>query len=188
MSQSIIQVDSFTDQPFSGNPAAVCLLTEPRDDTWMQNKVEVQASFMLEHNAAFCFSAYRRMSLDGTRVGKLIEAPKTVNYNQLLYQNVIGTLTAMVDRELTGPFNMINEGYDDFILWLQLLRMGHTGYGIQQDLARYRIVDGSVSRNKLRAANWTWNIYRNVEGLPLLKSAYYFSVYSIKNLAKHRNL
>jgi len=33
----IIQVDAFTDKPFSGNPAAVCILPEPRDDEWMQN-------------------------------------------------------------------------------------------------------------------------------------------------------
>lgn len=33
----IYQVDAFTDKPFRGNPAAVCLLPEPGDETWMQN-------------------------------------------------------------------------------------------------------------------------------------------------------
>jgi PhzF family phenazine biosynthesis protein len=33
----IIQVDAFTDKPFRGNPAAVCLLPEPRDDRWLQD-------------------------------------------------------------------------------------------------------------------------------------------------------
>ena len=32
----LLQVDAFTDRPFSGNPAAVCLLREPRADDWMQ--------------------------------------------------------------------------------------------------------------------------------------------------------
>jgi predicted PhzF superfamily epimerase YddE/YHI9 len=32
----IYVVDSFTDKPFAGNPAGVVLLTEPRDDAWMQ--------------------------------------------------------------------------------------------------------------------------------------------------------
>jgi predicted PhzF superfamily epimerase YddE/YHI9 len=32
----LFQVDAFTDQPFAGNPAAVCLLPEERDDEWMQ--------------------------------------------------------------------------------------------------------------------------------------------------------
>ena len=37
MSLTITQVDSFTDTPFRGNPAAVCLLPEPRDQAWMQS-------------------------------------------------------------------------------------------------------------------------------------------------------
>lgn len=37
MKQTIIQVDAFTDQPFQGNPAAVCVLEEPADEAWMQN-------------------------------------------------------------------------------------------------------------------------------------------------------
>jgi PhzF family phenazine biosynthesis protein len=33
----ITQVDAFTDTPFAGNPAAVCLLPAPRAEGWMQN-------------------------------------------------------------------------------------------------------------------------------------------------------
>ena len=37
MPQSIIQVDAFTNRPFAGNPAAVCVLDGPRDEVWMQH-------------------------------------------------------------------------------------------------------------------------------------------------------
>ena len=37
MAVAITQVDSFTDRPFAGNPAAVCLLTQSRDEVWMQH-------------------------------------------------------------------------------------------------------------------------------------------------------
>ncbi len=37
---SLFQVDAFTDKVFSGNPAAVCLLTEPRSDQWMQQMAQ----------------------------------------------------------------------------------------------------------------------------------------------------
>ncbi len=37
MTQQITQVDAFTDRPFSGNPAGVCILEELRDNQWMQN-------------------------------------------------------------------------------------------------------------------------------------------------------
>jgi PhzF family phenazine biosynthesis protein len=37
MAQMIHQVDAFSDKPFAGNPAAVCILDQPRDAAWMQN-------------------------------------------------------------------------------------------------------------------------------------------------------
>ncbi|HVO36291.1 MAG TPA: PhzF family phenazine biosynthesis protein [Gemmatimonadales bacterium] len=37
MRQPIVVVDAFTDRPFAGNPAAVCLLPEPAAEAWMQN-------------------------------------------------------------------------------------------------------------------------------------------------------
>ena len=37
MAHPLYQVDSFTNRPFRGNPAAVCLLAEPADPAWMQS-------------------------------------------------------------------------------------------------------------------------------------------------------
>jgi PhzF family phenazine biosynthesis protein len=36
MGQILYQVDAFTDRAFAGNPAGVCLLTEPAGERWMQ--------------------------------------------------------------------------------------------------------------------------------------------------------
>ncbi len=37
MTQKITQVDAFTATPFAGNPAGVCVLDGPADETWMQS-------------------------------------------------------------------------------------------------------------------------------------------------------
>ena len=37
MPQEIVQVDAFTHEPFSGNPAAICILSEPAKEDWMQD-------------------------------------------------------------------------------------------------------------------------------------------------------
>ena len=54
---TIIQVDAFTNTPFKGNPAAVCVLSSPRDDRWMQNvALEMNLSetaFLLEEKDGF---------------------------------------------------------------------------------------------------------------------------------------
>ncbi len=36
MGQKIVQVDAFTDKPFSGNPAAVCVMESAASERWMQ--------------------------------------------------------------------------------------------------------------------------------------------------------
>src|SRR5262245_48199296 len=37
MGLQIVQVDAFTDKPFHGNPAAVCVLPGSRSEAWMQD-------------------------------------------------------------------------------------------------------------------------------------------------------
>ena len=37
MIQKIVQVDAFADRPFTGNPAAVCILEKAAEESWMQN-------------------------------------------------------------------------------------------------------------------------------------------------------
>ncbi len=37
MRQEIFQVDAFAEEPFTGNPAGVCILPAARDESWMQN-------------------------------------------------------------------------------------------------------------------------------------------------------
>lgn len=158
------------------------------DDLWLPHKLQTQVDFLLAHKAAFCFSQYRRITENGLETGKLITVPESITYRDLIEQNYVATLTTLIDRDQTGPFEMVDEGYDDFILWLDLIKRCKIAYGLQEDLARYRIVGGSVSRNKWRAAQWIWNIYRNVENLSTLKSAWYLFKYSGKIYFKHKSL
>lgn len=48
MNVPLYQIDAFTDRPFSGNPAAVCLLSGPADEAWMQ---QVAAEMNLSETA-----------------------------------------------------------------------------------------------------------------------------------------
>jgi PhzF family phenazine biosynthesis protein len=57
MNQPMFQVDAFTDTPFAGNPAAVCVLEAPRDDEWMQHVAREmnlsETAFLLRQNDGF---------------------------------------------------------------------------------------------------------------------------------------
>jgi teichuronic acid biosynthesis glycosyltransferase TuaG len=156
------------------------------DDLWLPNKLERQLAFVREKRAALSYTAFRRIDETNTTAGRLIEVPASLTYEQLLKNTTIATLTALVDREITGPVAMKNEGYDDFCLWLSILRPGHTAFGLNEDLARYRVRGASVSSRPVRSAKWVWQIYRNVEHLPLIKSAWCFAHWGARAWLKRR--
>ncbi len=57
MGIKIYQVDAFTDKPFRGNPAAVCILNEPRTKEWMQNVAREmnlsETAFLIKQKGGF---------------------------------------------------------------------------------------------------------------------------------------
>lgn len=54
MGLPLYHVDAFSDRPFSGNPAAVCLLERPADEAWMQH---VAGEMNLSETAFVCPAA-----------------------------------------------------------------------------------------------------------------------------------
>jgi len=53
--ETVVQVDAFTSAPFAGNPAAVCVLSAPRDEAWMQsvaNEMNLSETAFVERRAA----------------------------------------------------------------------------------------------------------------------------------------
>ena len=83
---------------------------------------------------------------------------------------------------------MKNTFYDDFACWLEIMSRGIKAYRINRDLVRYRIASSSVSRNKINSAMQVWNAYRNVEGIGVFMSMWYFIHYAINALIKYRKL
>ncbi len=156
------------------------------DDLWLPVKLERQIAFAQKTRAALSFTAFRRIDETGSITGRLIEVPNSLTYDQLLKNTSIATLTALVDREVTGNIAMKNEPYDDFCLWLSILKPGRVAYGLNEDLARYRVRGHSVSSRPLRSAGWVWHIYRNVEQLPLARSAWCFAHWSARAWLKRR--
>jgi len=57
MSIRVVTVDAFTNVPFAGNPAAVCILPEPRPDAWLHNvarEMNLSATaFLIARNGDF---------------------------------------------------------------------------------------------------------------------------------------
>ena len=95
-----------------------------------------------------------------------------MTYDSYLKNTIIGCLTVVIDREKTGGFEMPNiRSSHDMALWLLIMRRGFDAYGLDENLARYRIVSTSNTANKWRAAKDVWRSIVN------LKSYLFFIVY-----------
>lgn len=154
------------------------------DDFWLPEKLESQIRFMTERQIGFSFTAFRRFGTDRPP-GSLIRAPQYVTYSDLLKDNVIGCLTVVIDRQIVPSSFMPQVKHEDLACWLQILKSGMCAYGLQQDLARYRVSSNSVSGNKQRSAVWRWRIYREVEKLSVARAAWCFAHYSLRAVYKH---
>ncbi len=148
------------------------------DDFWLSGKMTNQLDFMAKSETAISYTEFRRVSEDGKRIGHRVIVPATLSYTQLLGNTAMATSTVLIDQLQTGRVRMPIAPYDDLAAWLSILRRGYIAKGLKQDLMRYRVLNGSISRNKLRSASWVWKTYRQVEGLGLLRSSWSFVNYA----------
>jgi len=157
------------------------------DDLWKPEKLKKQLDFMLKNDYALTYTHYDLIDEEGMQYGKTFKAPTKVSYHDMLKTCSIGCLTAMYDTEKLGKVYMplIKKG-QDYATWLKILNMIPYAYGLNESLALYRRRQKSVSSNKIRAFGHQWNIYRNVEKLNILKSAYYITNYAYYGLKKYR--
>jgi teichuronic acid biosynthesis glycosyltransferase TuaG len=133
------------------------------------------------------FAEYRFIDEAGEEVGTPVRVPERVTYAQLLRNTIIGCLTVVLDRERTGDVRMrALRQHEDLTLWYAILRTGLVAHGLREELAAYRIVRGSASRDKLRSAVHMWKVYREVERLPLTTAAAAFACYAFNALYKYR--
>lgn len=158
------------------------------DDLWEPKKLEKQVSFMQEQDCEFSFTGYEFADSVGKPNGKKVSVPSTLNYRQALKNTTIWTSTVMLDisklskQEVSMP--NVKRGQDT-ATWWKILKMIDHAHGINEVLSYYRRTDESLSANKLTALKRTWNLYRNVEKLGILVSAYNFCWY-VLNAVKRR--
>lgn len=151
------------------------------DDTWDNNKLEKQLSFM-EGGIDFSFTAYDLIDEQGEALNKIVDSNQSgeFSYEDMLRKKAtLGCSTVMLRRSAFKDISMplLRTG-QDYATWLKLLKSGNKAHLLNEVLTHYRIMPNSISRNKVKKAKRQWQIYRNVESLSFLKSAICFSFYA----------
>ena len=158
------------------------------NDLWAPDKILKQIDFMNEVGCYFSYTAYEIVDMDGRELGKVVTAPLQQNYRNLVKVNAIGCLTVMLDAEEIKDIEMPPMKHEDFALWLTILSRGYVAHGLNENLAKYRKHNDSLSFNKVKTAGGVWKIYRKNQKLNFLKASYYLTLFIVKSIFKYHQL
>lgn len=155
------------------------------DDRWLPEKLERQLQFMSENKYPVTFTSYSKVYEEEKAKTKVINIQKKIiSFEDLLKTNHIGCLTAMYDVKQTGKLIQYEHKYEDYIMWLLLLKKGFKAYGMNEVLGIYRVHKKSISTNKFKMARINWKIYRNIMKLDIFMSSWYFVHYCLNGWKK----
>ena len=155
------------------------------DDIWNEDKLEKQIAFMSKNNIVFSFTSYQQISEDGIEKYSIMKAPKEIMYHSYLRNTIIGCSTVVIDKDNSGEFDMPSiRSSHDMALWLLIMKRGFSAYGLDENLAYYRIVSTSNTSKKWKAAKEVWDVYRKVENLNIIYSTYCFIGYAFNAIKK----
>lgn len=155
------------------------------DDLWFPVKLEKQFKVFLEGYKIVC-SAYITIDNDFFS-NQSVFFKENLTYSDMLYSNFIGNLTGVYDSLHLKKVYQKKIGHEDYIMWLELMKIADCAFCIKEPLAAYRISNKSLSSNKLKAMKWQWNIYRKELNLNFMRSAYYFSYYIFNAFKKRKS-
>lgn len=151
------------------------------DDIWMEDKLSLEMEFMRENDAGFVFADYEFADCNGNSTGIVVHVPKTFTYKQALKNTTIFTSTVLIDLEKI-PRKLVEMPHvpsEDTATWWAILKEGYTAYGLDKNVVKYRRSANTLSSNKIEAIKRIWNLYRKVEGLSVLTSAYCFVFWAV---------
>ncbi|HEY5588810.1 MAG TPA: glycosyltransferase family 2 protein [Candidatus Paceibacterota bacterium] len=159
------------------------------DDIWLPEKLEKQISFMEEKCCSLSYCSYDLINSTDNIFGEPFLVPKMANLSALLKNNFLSCSTIIVRREFFLNHLFSSEYYhEDYVVWLSMLKECKIVYGINEVLAKYRVMKGTRSANKIKSAKERWKIYRDLLKMNVFVSIYFFAFYVYKSLKKYKKI
>ena len=155
------------------------------DDLWTEDKLERQLA-LAQKGADIVYCSYDFIDEQNNSIKKPFVVPQQTNFNKMLASSVISCSTSFIKTKLmqAHPFNP-GFYHEDYVLWMELLRVCPTAFGDQKVLMHYRQVNGSRSNKKGNAAKERWNTYRKALKLNVVTSAWAFVRYALNGVMKY---
>lgn len=155
------------------------------DDWWAEDKLKLQISKMKQAQAVMSTTGRELMRPDGSPAGRRISVKERITYKELLKHNSISTSSVVVRRDVMLEYPMEHDdSHEDYITWLKIVRTYGWILGIDEPMLKYRLSEGSKSRNKWKSAAMTFKVYRYL-GLNVFQSVACFFSYAVHGIRKY---
>ncbi|CAN1593714.1 WcaA Glycosyltransferases involved in cell wall biogenesis [Candidatus Pelagibacterales bacterium] len=119
------------------------------DDKWNKNKLYLQIKFMQDKNILF---SYTNIIKNFKKKFIFIKMPEKIDYEELLKTNYIFTSSVMLKRKIFKKVLPKDIYYDDYALWLDILKKKNTAFlSCKKFLTIYYVQKLSVSSNKIES-------------------------------------
>lgn len=140
------------------------------DDIWLPKKLSYQIEFMEKESIDFSFTAYELIGEKGNQLNKTVDVRQIKNkfsYKDMLKKSAtLGCSTVMLRNDVFSDLMMPDyRTGQDYAFWLKLLKETDYAFLLPVVLTKYRILPGSISRNKFKKVKRQWQLYRELEGL-----------------------
>ena len=155
------------------------------DDWWEKGKLKEQLHCLEETGYVLCSTGRELMRADGNSTGRTIPVKEKITYRELLKHNSINCSSVMLRTDVAREFPMEHDdSHEDYITWLKVLRKYGYAAGVNKPYLKYRLSEGGKSRNKLKSAAMTYNVYRYA-GYGRIKSCIFFCSYAVHGIWKY---
>lgn len=150
------------------------------DDTWSEDKLQKQISFMEENGYTFTYTAYWRDS-DKTH----ITGPKCVSRRMMETFCWIGCSTVMYNRQCIGPVQITPlRMNNDYAMWLQICQKADC-YLLDEELTQYYSRKGSISHVSVWVKlKWHYRLWRQERHCSRTAACYHTFINSVASIYK----
>ena len=156
------------------------------DDWWAPGKIEKQMHAIgQKEEHCFCFTGRELMDLSGKSLQKMIPVPQMITYQDMLKTNYVTCSSVLMKRDLALAYPMDHDEYcEDYICWMRILKEHGPAIGIREPLVKYRMVTGSKSNNKKKAASDHYHSLRTI-GIGPARAAFLMISYAYNGIKKY---
>ncbi|WP_432205349.1 glycosyltransferase family 2 protein (plasmid) [Cetobacterium somerae] len=170
------------------NGEFICFIDS--DDLWERNFLDEQINFIFKTKAEVVFSSYERVSENLEKSYGVYRVPSKITLKDLLKTNYMSCLTTLYRKDTLGEFRFNGDlkMHEDYVMWMNFLDKCKFAYGNNKKLAKYRIREGSVSRNKIKNLKYMFHIFFKVKQFNILKTFICLLNYIYYGLKKNKEI